>query len=188
MSSPERLVAVGRVGRPHGRDGSFWVEGALERAESEGWGDPLAEGEPVVVAGRQTRVERRGGEPSRPLARLAAIETREAAAALRGEELLVSEGRAPLGDREWLVEDLVGASVEGVGEVRRVLAAPSCDLLEVGEEGLLIPLVADAVLAVDVKGRRIAVDRRFLGLDDEDVAAAPPPGGAGGSAAAGSSS
>ena len=120
------------------------------------------------MAGRRARVERRGGTSERPLVRIAGVETRPGAAARRGETVLVDEELAPLGPGEWLVEDLIGASVEGLGEVRRVLAGTSCDLLEVGDEGLLIPLVSDAVLSIDPAARVIEVDRRFPGLGEED--------------------
>ncbi len=54
-----------------------------------------------------------------------------------------------------------------VGVVSRLLALPSCEVLEVqrpdraGE--LLVPLVRDAVRAVDVERREIDIDLRFLG-------------------------
>jgi 16S rRNA processing protein RimM len=50
--------------------------------------------------------------------------------------------------------------------VRRMMALPSCEALEVeradGRE-LLVPLVRDAVRSVDVAARRIDVDLSFLG-------------------------
>lgn len=49
-----------------------------------------------------------------------------------------------------------------------MLAGASCDLLEVGEDGLLIPLVSDAVLGIDSRAGVIEVDRRFLGLGEDD--------------------
>src|SRR3712207_8441051 len=47
-----------------------------------------------------------------------------------------------------LFRSLVGCRVVGLGEVRAVLHAPSCDLLEVGEDAVLVPLVRDAVTRV----------------------------------------
>ena len=177
MKPEERLVAVGRVGAPHGRDGSFWVEAPLQAgSEEEEAREPLEVGAEVTVAGRRAPVERRGGAPARPLVRLAGIDDRGAAAALRGEALLVAERRAPLGRGEWLVEDLVGARIEGLGEVRRVVAASSCDLLEVGDDGMLIPFVSDAIKAVDPHARVIEVDRRFLGVEERE-GGEPSPGG-----------
>jgi ribosomal 30S subunit maturation factor RimM len=47
-----------------------------------------------------------------------------------------------------------------------VLELPSCEALEVeradGEGSLLVPIVKDAVRAIDVPGRRIEVDLDFL--------------------------
>ena len=163
MTSPARLVRVGRVGRAHGLDGSFWVEDALER-EQDG-PEALAVGTEVVIDERRGRVERRAGTALRPLIRLDWVADRDSAATLRGRELRVCEVDAPLAAGEWLIADLLGARVEGIGEVRRVIAAPSCDLLEVGDDGVLIPLVADAIRGVDVEAGRIDVDLAFLGVE-----------------------
>jgi 16S rRNA processing protein RimM len=140
------LRPVGRVGRPHGRDGSFYVEGADA---------PLAEGTPITVAGRTTAVERRAGTDERPLIRLDGIDGRE----VRGATLHAHE---PLAEGEYLADDLVGCRVEGVGVVERVVNGPSCDVLEVGD--VLIPFVEDAIVKLDLDARVIEVDRSFLGL------------------------
>ena len=71
-----------------------------------------------------------------------------------------------LGAGEWLAADLIGCEVVGVGTVRRRLVGSSCDVLEL-EDGMLIPLVSDAVSEVDAGARLIRVDRRFLGLEEE---------------------
>jgi 16S rRNA processing protein RimM len=50
--------------------------------------------------------------------------------------------------------------------VKRLLAYPSCELLEVAREGapdLLVPLVRDAIRSVDRTSRTIDVDLAFLG-------------------------
>ncbi len=154
MPSGERLVTAGRVGRPHGLDGSFRVESPSHSLEL---------GTTVSVSGAERVVKRRSGTDDRPLVRLDGIGDRDAAAALRGEPLLVRESEAPLAEGEWLAGDLVGCLVAGLGRVTRVLEAPSCDILEL-EDGALVPLVSDAVKSVDLAGARIEVDRRFLGL------------------------
>lgn len=153
----ERLVPVGRVGRPHGRDGSFYVDGASAS---------IGEGGLLTVAGREARVVRRGGTEQRPLLRLEGVDDRDAAAALRGEALLVPEEAAPLEEGEWLAADLVGLRIEGLGEVTRVIAGPSCDLLEVGEAAELVPFVSDAIRGIDTEAGVIEVDRAFLGLGE----------------------
>jgi 16S rRNA processing protein RimM len=150
------LVSAGRVGRAHGHDGAFYVE----RPE-----EPLEPGTEVTVAGVSHRVVHVGGTAERALLRLSGIENREAAVGLQGEPLLV-EGTLEPG--EFLAAELVGCEVAGLGRVERVLAGPSCDVLELSD-GSLVPLVADAVRSVDTSERRIEVDPGFLGLDGETM-------------------
>jgi 16S rRNA processing protein RimM len=54
-----------------------------------------------------------------------------------------------------------------VGTVARLLALPSCEVLEVVRadhaDPLLVPLVRDAVRSVDIEGRAIDIDLAFLG-------------------------
>jgi 16S rRNA processing protein RimM len=148
-------VSAGRVGRAHGMDGSFYVDRPAH---------PLEEGTVVRVAAADRKVERRAGTDDRPLIRLEGVSDRDGAAALRGEFLLLDTEDAPLEEGEFIVSDLVGCRIEGLGYVERVLDGPSCDVLEVGEEGVLVPLVSDAVKRVDLEQRIIEVDREFLGL------------------------
>jgi 16S rRNA processing protein RimM len=151
------------VGRAHGLDGSFYVTHARPRL--------LGVGIAVRIGGRQVEIVARKGTDDRPIVRLAETEDRESADALRGQELLVERGAAPeLEEDEFWAEDLEGCTVAGggreLGVVRRLMVLPSCEVLEVervdGGE-LLVPLVRDAIRAVDVDARRIEVDLRFLG-------------------------
>ena len=142
------LVTAGRVGRAHGRDGSFYVDGATF---------DFAAGSHVRVGERDYEVVRRAGTDDRPLVRLEGMDD---PAPLRGEILLVDE---ELEEDEYLVADLLDCEVPGLGRVQRVLDAPSCTLLEVGEDGHLIPLISDAVKQVDLERKVIEVDRDFLG-------------------------
>jgi 16S rRNA processing protein RimM len=118
--------------------------------------------ETVVVAGEPRAIVRRAGTAERPILRLEGCSTREDAEALRGAELLVPE---VLEEDEFWARDLVGCTVvDGsrvVGEVRRMIALPSCEALEVGS--LLIPMVRDAIRSIDVEARRIDVDMEFVG-------------------------
>lgn len=154
MGGDARLVTAGVVGRSHGLDGSFHVERPQH---------PLAVGTAVRLDGRERSVTRRDGTDRKPLIRVSGVESRESAAALRGALLLVEQ---TLAAGEWLAEDLVGCRVDGLGAVVRVIDAPSCDLLEL-EGGELVPLISDAVRAVDLETATIEVDRRFLRLDGE---------------------
>jgi 16S rRNA processing protein RimM len=156
LTDDSRPVSVGRVGKAHGYDGSFYVEGAEH---------PLEEGSRVSVGGRERRVDRRGGTDERPLVRLSGVDDRETAIGLQGESLLVELGVAPLKEGEWLTEDLVGLRVEGRGSVRRVFDGPSCAVLEL-EDGTLVPFIDDAVLAVDPDRGLLELDLGFLGLEE----------------------
>jgi 16S rRNA processing protein RimM len=159
LTGAERKVAAGHVGRPHGLDGSFYVNHPTQ---------PLTTGTEVLVAGRPAVVERRAGTDERPIIRLNGVADRDAAGGLRGEPLLVAASE--LEEDEYLVDDLVGCDVAGIGTVRRVIQGPSCDVLEVGDDALLVPLISDAVRDIDLDARVIHVDRRFLGLDEEPSA------------------
>jgi 16S rRNA processing protein RimM len=162
-SSTDGLLACGRVGRPHGLDGSFHVTRPRARL--------LVLGARVLVAGAWREVVRRSGTEDRPVLRLEGVAGREAVEALRGEDLWLARTDAPeLEEDEWYVEDLVGLRVvDGdvvVGEVAEVLPLPANEVLvcpRPGRPDLLVPLIRDAVRAVDVEGGVVDVDLAFLG-------------------------
>jgi 16S rRNA processing protein RimM len=141
------LVTAGRVGKPHGLDGSFYVEGPRHA---------LPEGASLTVGGGSHRIVRRAGTDDRPLIRLAGIEDPRP---LRGEVLLVED---ELAEGEWLAADLLGCSVPGLGRVERIIDGPSCSVLEL-EDGTLVPLVGDAIERIDLDAGEIRVRREFLG-------------------------
>jgi 16S rRNA processing protein RimM len=142
------LVTAGRVGKPHGLDGSFYVEGPRHA---------LPEGSTVFVQSEARTVERRAGTDDRPLIRLTGVSDPRG---LGGELLLVED---ELREGEWLAADLVGCRVPELGGVvARILDEPSCSVLEL-EDGTLIPLISDAVERVDLEAREIHVNRDFLG-------------------------
>ena len=152
------MVPAGRVGRPHGLDGSFYVTRPVPAL--------LDEGAVLEVQGRPLRVERRAGSAEKPIVRLEGCESREHAEALRGAELLAPRAAAaPLEEDEFWASDLEGCTVvdgeREVGVVGRMIALPSCEALEVGDR--LIPLVRDAIRSIDIEARRIDVDLTFLG-------------------------
>lgn len=158
----ERLPA-GRIGRPHGLDGSFHV--TRPRAGM------LTLGSTVFVGDREAKVVRRAGTGERPIVRVEGVVSREQVEELRGTDLWCLRAEAPaLGEDEWWAEDLEGCLVTDgehpVGVVRRMVALPSCEVLEVEREGggeLLVPMVRDALRSVDVEARTIDVDLAFLG-------------------------
>jgi 16S rRNA processing protein RimM len=162
-SAPDSLPA-GRVGRPHGLDGSFYVTRPRPRL--------LSLGVAVTLAGRTAPIVRRAGTEQRPIVRLEGIDGRAAAEALRGSELFVDGGDEQLGEDEWWAHELEGCEVlDGerlLGSVKRLIELPSCEALEVlaadGGEVIIVPMVKDAVRVVAPARKRIEVDLEFLDL------------------------
>jgi 16S rRNA processing protein RimM len=157
------MPVAGVVGRPHGLDGSFYVNAPR--------GELLVLGTAVGVGELTATIERLAGTAARPIVRLSICNNRGEAEALRGSELSVVQADAPpLGPDEYRAEELIGARVtdgkQEIGVVSELRALPSCDCLTVmrsdGSE-LLVPMVHDAIRAIDTQGRVIDVDRAFLG-------------------------
>jgi len=148
---------VGRVGRPHGLDGSFVVEEASEEPERFAEGAELrVEGKPAVVVASK----RAGGRPVIRLDR--AVE--------RGAELAVQrESLPPPEENEWYAFDLIGleAVEEGgrvLGRVTAVEPGVANDVL-VLDDGTLLPFVEACVGDVDLTAGTIAVASGFADPD-----------------------
>jgi len=147
------LVVVGRVGRPHGLDGSFVVDDASEDPER------LALGATVYVRGREARIvdsKRAGGR----------LVIRLDRAVSRGEELTVPRAALPpLDDGSFYVFELVGLEVveEGgavLGRVRDVSPGVANDVLEL-DSGLALPMHESCVRRVDLASGTIVVAQGF---------------------------
>jgi 16S rRNA processing protein RimM len=164
-------LRVGTVARAHGLDGSFHLGAVVESVLAL-----LQVGSEVQVAGHIRRLVRLAGHGGRPIFRLEGCDSRDAAEALRGEDVYVPRAAAPeLGEDEWWAEDLEGCAVRDgerrVGTVTALLELPSCEVLEVRREAegavqrpaLLVPLIRDAVRDVDIEAGVIDVDLAFLG-------------------------
>jgi len=148
-----RFVSVGRVGRAHGLDGSFFVENPSE--------DParFAVGAREWVRGEEMEVvaaKRSGGRPvirlDRPVGRGVVLEVPAAVLPV------LEEG-------EYYSFELEGLRVEeesgrALGVVRRVVPGVANDVLEL-DSGLALPLVEDCVLAVELDKGRIVVAPGF---------------------------
>jgi 16S rRNA processing protein RimM len=148
------LVPVGRVGRPHGIDGAFFVEGPSDRPEL------YATGAELYVGGKPAKVvvSRRGGG-NRPVIRLDRPAERGAALAVPRAAL------PPLGEDEYYAFQLVGLAVEEeggrfLGRVADVVDYPANDVLEL-DSGVFLPLVGACVRSVDLEGGRIVVNPGF---------------------------
>jgi 16S rRNA processing protein RimM len=163
-------VVIGWIGRPHGLGGAV-------RARATGPTMPaLRPGQPVEVRPeggppRRMVVASRTGTPDRPVLTFEGVETRDEALALAGATVAVEpEAVAPLPDPDtFYVRDLVGCEVlvgeRPAGAVARVHPAPANDVLEVSGPGgdLLVPFTADAIVDLDLAGRRIVVRADLLG-------------------------
>jgi 16S rRNA processing protein RimM len=155
----DELVVVGRVGKPHGVDGSFFVEGASDAPER------FARGAVLLVDGAPAEiVVSKRGAGGRPVIKLERSVQRGATLAVRREDL-------PDPDEDsYYVFQLVGLRVEeeggrALGTVTEVENGPANDTLALGS-GLLLPLVESCVLDIDLDEGRILVARGFAG-DEE---------------------
>jgi 16S rRNA processing protein RimM len=157
----ERFLEAGRVGRAHGRDGSFHVIAPRPR---------------LLVLGTPTdagEIVRRAGTDEKPVVRLRGCDSREAVERLHGTVLRVAIADAPaLDEGEYWAHQLEGLAVtdgeRAIGIVREMRELPSVEVLEVVREDggeLLVPMVGDAIRAIDLQAGRIDVDLRFLGAD-----------------------
>jgi 16S rRNA processing protein RimM len=158
-------LRAGRVGKPHGLDGSFYVIEPKPQL--------LDAGQSLVLRGEAIRVAARKGTDQRPIIRLDGLRDRDAIEVLRGEELFAAREDAPeLDEDEWWAEDLEGCTVRAsgrmIGAVSRLVALPSCEALEIERadgQTLLVPLVSGAVRSVDVEQREIDIDLGFLDIE-----------------------
>lgn len=146
-------MPVGRVGRPHGLDGSFVVEGASADESRFTEGATLwAGGEPARVVSSKRAGGRLVIRLDRPVG--------------RGTELCVPRADLPPPDEgSYYVFQLVGLDVveEGgrpLGRVTDVSPGVANDVLEL-DSGLALPMVEECVLEVDLSAGRIVVARGF---------------------------
>jgi 16S rRNA processing protein RimM len=142
------------VGRPHGLDGSFFVEGPSEREDAFAAGATLyVDGEPLQV------VASKHGAQNRPVIRLDRRVERGAVLSVPRDSL------PPLDEDEYYAFQLVGLVVEEeggrlLGRVSDVLDYPANDVLEL-DSGASLPLVEACVRQVDLEGGRIVVAPGF---------------------------
>jgi len=146
-------VAIGRVGKPHGLDGSFVVE---QPSEDGRWFEPGAK---LIVGGEPAEVVASKTAAGRPVIRL----DRKAE---RGAPLEVARAALPpTGDDEFYVFELIGLDVveetgRPLGKVVDVAAGVANDALEL-DGGAMLPLHEDCIRDIDLAARRILVARGF---------------------------
>ena len=147
------LVEVGRVGRPHGREGAFVVEDASDDPER------FAVGSTLIVEGAPARVVESKRAGGRPVIRLDREVGRGAALELERSEL------PPPAEGEYYAFQLVGLEVvedggEVLGRVTEISSGLANDVLEL-DTGLALPLVDACVREVDLDSGRIIVQPGF---------------------------
>jgi 16S rRNA processing protein RimM len=146
-------VRIGRVGRPHGIDGAFFVE---QPSEDTRWWKTgatfLAGGTPVEVVAHRT-------SSGRPVIKVEPSVERGAALEVERDQL------PPTAEDEYYAFELVGLDVveengRPLGTVRAVTPGVANDVLELDGD-VLLPMVEDCVREVDLDARRIVVAEGF---------------------------
>lgn len=146
MAEPDRVL-VGRVGKPHGLAGAFFVEDASAEPER------FAVGAELIAAGEPVRVVESKHARGRPVIRLDT-------SVQRGSTLEVPRAAlAPTGADEYYVFQLLGLEVveetgRALGRVADVAPGIANDVLEL-DTGLALPMVEDCVRAVELDAGRI---------------------------------
>ena len=170
--APDGHVAIGEIARPHGVQGELRLK--LYNPDSD-------------LLARRPRLRLRLGDGSLReatitsarevnkaiLVRLADVEDRDAAEALRGAEILVPREAFPaLEDGEFYACDIEGAravmsSGEEVGTVTGLASYPTCDVLVIERSSggrVEVPLLDAYVGAVDAAAGKVEI-RTLDGLD-----------------------
>jgi 16S rRNA processing protein RimM len=155
VDDPDRLIAVGRVGKPHGLDGAFVVEQPSDDP------DRYRVGAQLVVDGTAAEIvaSRRAGK-GRIAIKLDRSVSRGTALAIKRSDLPPSEPDT------WYAFELEGLAVEDdagrpLGRVAGVHPGVANDNIEL-EDGVLVPLIDAALVAVDLPGGRIVLRAGFL--------------------------
>jgi 16S rRNA processing protein RimM len=146
-------VSIGRVGKPHGLDGSFYVE---QPSTDERWWKPgasfLAGGEPAKVVGSRRA-------QGRPVIRLDRSVARGSPIEIERDQL------PPTAEDEYYAFQLQGLEVveengRALGTVADVIPGVANDVLELST-GVLLPMIEDCVRTVDLDAARIVVAEGF---------------------------
>jgi 16S rRNA processing protein RimM len=146
-------VRLGRVGRPHGIDGAFFIE---HPSSDDRW---WRVGSRFVAGGTEVEVVAARRSSGRPIVKLdRPVE--------RGTWIEVDRAELPPTDEdEYYAFELVGLAVEeetgrALGTVTTVEPGVANDVLEL-DTGVLLPMVEDCVRDIDLGARRIVVARGF---------------------------
>lgn len=169
-----KVLVLGRVLEAWGLRGEVKVRSFPEAASL------LSPGQPVILRGPGGESEMRL-EAIRPLrhvfvAGLQGVRTRTAAEALKGYEICIPRGTAPvLPEATYYHDDILGLEVrtetgEALGEIVNIWSSDAHDLYVVRRDGKewLLPAVRAFILRVDLENR-VMVVRPIKGLVDAET-------------------
>ena len=146
-------VPIGKVGRPHGIDGAFFVEHPSDDARWWKTGATfLAGGTPVEVVAHRTSSGRPVIKVEPPVERGAILEVER-------------DSLPPTEEDEYYAFQLVGLEVVEetgrlLGTVKAVSPGIANDVLEL-DTGVLLPMVEDCISRIDLDAGRIDVAGGF---------------------------
>jgi 16S rRNA processing protein RimM len=146
-------VQIGRVGKPHGIDGAFFIE---QPSADERW---WKVGSRFFVGATEVEVVAARRSSGRPIVKLdRAVE--------RGAPIEVErDALPPTEEDEYYAFELVGLPVveetgRELGTVKAVTSGIANDVLEL-DSGVLLPMIEDCVRQVDLNAGRIVVAAGF---------------------------
>jgi len=146
-------IRIGKVGRPHGIDGAFFVE---QPSDDTRWWKTgatfLAGGTPIEVVAHRTSSGRPVIKVEPPVERGALLEVER-------------DDLPPTEEDEYYAFELVGLEVveengRALGTVKAVNPGVANDVLEL-DTGVLLPMVEECVRTIDLDGKRIEIAEGF---------------------------
>jgi len=172
---PGDRICLGVVVGPHGVKGAVKIKAFTERPEQIAAYGPLGDDH----GGGRFELTLVGPAKGGVVARIAGIEDRDAAAALKGRRLYVARGALPAPEdaEQYYHADLIGLAAERpdgtpLGRVRAVHDFGAGDVLELdladpGKRGtVMVPFTRAVVPTVDLAAGRLVVDPPPGLLDD----------------------
>jgi 16S rRNA processing protein RimM len=156
---PPELIELGRVA------GSYGVRGWVKVAPQKGVAEALVAAKEWWLGEELHRVDEAKVHSATVVAKLAGIETREQALALKGRRIAVARAALPdADDGRYYLADLVGLEVVNeqglqLGVVRQWFTNGPQDVMELaGDRVRLVPWVPTVVKKVDLEAKRIEVE------------------------------
>ena len=154
------IIKLGKITAPQGIRGEVRVYPYTDRPTR------FSEIEAVLLQGRRRRIENARYMKNMAVLKLEGIDDRNAAEAVRNQELLLArEDLWEQPEDTYFVDDLVGCRVVSedgtpVGTLRAILSRPAQDLYEIEKEdgsAFLLPAVKEFVRSVDVGNKIITI-------------------------------